>query len=329
LPLLYGERFGAYGRTTVNTPLLPARLPGRVARQRGGASVLVLSVLIAGMAGALGTSRVEAAEAAGDVALDPGARRPEARVEASPARLEHGKSQFEAVCGPCHGAGARGGRNGAPDLLASDLAQGPVERFSEFVARGSVERGMPPFPLGASELGDMHAWLASLAAARPSRGQPTIALVGDADRGRAWFEGAGRCAQCHSVAGDLRGIGARYPARVLQGRIVLPRGNGVHPGLIALGVRIPGVTDGAAVADSPRTVTVGGPGREAVTGQLLAISDFDVALRDADGRYRSFVRNGAIPRVVIHDPAQPHIDMLGHLPDDALHDLTAYLASLK
>jgi mono/diheme cytochrome c family protein len=289
----------------------------------------VASALLATFAGALAPSWVAAAEAVGDAAPDPGARRPEARVDASPERLEHGKTQFESVCGACHGAGARGGRNGAPDLLASDLAQGPVERFSEFVTRGSVERGMPPFPLGDTALNEIHVYLASLAAARPSRGKPTIALVGDAGRGRLYFEGAGRCAQCHSVTGDLRGIGARYPARVLQGRIVLPRGNGVHPGLIALGVRIPGVTDGAAVKDSPRTVTVGGPGRGAVTGQLLAISDFDVALRDANGHYRSFVRNGATPRVVIHDPAQPHIDMLGRMSDDTLHDLTAYLASLQ
>ena len=135
--------------------------------------------------------------------------------------------------------------------------------------------------------------------------------------------------QCHSAAGDLHGIGSRYPAKVVQGRLVLPRGNGVHPGLLALGVRIPGITDGVTVKDAPRTVIVRARGHNAVSGVLIAISDFDVSLRTAEGQYVAFGRNAGDPEVTITDPARAHVDALGHMSDDTIHDLTAYLMSLR
>ncbi|MEO8315118.1 MAG: c-type cytochrome, partial [Pseudomonadota bacterium] len=243
--------------------------------------------------------------------------------------LSRGKAQFEALCGACHGAGARGGRNGAPDMLISQVAQGDPVRFGEYVARGSPDRGMPPFLLDAGRLTEIQAHLKSLATSASRRGAVEPAIVGDADRGRAYFEGAGHCIQCHSASGDLRGIGARLPVRVIQGRIVLPRGSGVHPGLLQLGVKIPGVTQAVPVKDSPPTVTVQESGGVPLHGELLAISDFDVALRDAQGRYRSFERHGDRPTVTVHDPAQAHVDALGRVPDGVIHDLTAYLVTLR
>ena len=146
-----------------------------------------------------------------------------------------------------------------------------------------------------------------------------------------FFYGPGRCHSCHSVTADMLGIGSRYPLRVLQGRVVLPRGSGVHPGLLSLGVRIPGVTDQDPVHDSPRTVTItGAPGTHGpLTGILVSISDFEVALEDSSGRYRSFGRDGDVPRVALHDPAQAHIDRLGEFSDAQMHDVTAFLATLK
>jgi mono/diheme cytochrome c family protein len=243
--------------------------------------------------------------------------------------LDAGKAQFEATCSACHGANGRGGRGGAPDLLTSPVAMDDAARFREWVRAGSPARGMPPFPLDDPTLDSIQAHLKTLAASARRRGNREVPVVGNAERGHTYFEGAGGCNGCHSVSGDLKGIGARYTTRVLQGRIVLPRGSGVHPGLKALGVRIPGVTDEVPVNDSPRTVNVTSGNSEHLTGVLIAISDFEVVLRDADGRYRSFARHGDSPRVEIQDPAQPHIDRLGRMSDRDLHDVTAYLASLK
>jgi cytochrome c oxidase cbb3-type subunit 3 len=242
---------------------------------------------------------------------------------------EAGKARFESVCSACHGIQGRGGRGGAPDLLLSPLVAGSQDRFREFVRAGSPVGGMPGFLFDDQTLNAVQAYLRELADVARRRGTRNIAIVGNSQRGEAYFDGAGGCRQCHSVSGDLQHIGARYNPRVLQGRIVLPRGNGVHPGLLALGVRIPGVTDEIPVTDSPPTVTVTDDRGMSASGVLLSISDFEVTLRDSSGNYHSFSRHRSTPRVRIEDPARPHLDRLGQISDQDLHDLTAYLASIK
>ena len=264
-----------------------------------------------------------------EVTLDPGsAIRTPVASEVASVSLANARELFQANCSACHGANARGGRGGAPDLLLSPVVIDDARRFRESVRVGSPARGMPGFPLEDATLDGMRAHLLELANAAKRRGNREIAVVGNPGRGKTLFESAQGCSGCHSVTGDLKGVGARYSPRVLQGRIVLPRGSGVHPGLIGR-LRIPGVTDTVPVNDSPVRVTVTPVGAPEVSGEMLAISDFNVALRDAQGRYRSFPRNGDLPRVVIHDPAQPHIDRLGRLNDRDLNDLTAYLASVR
>jgi cytochrome c oxidase cbb3-type subunit 3 len=248
-------------------------------------------------------------------------------VVASPQAITSGQNLFERTCGACHGVDARGGRNGAPDLLDSNIALGATGPFAAFVRTGVPNAGMPGFALDDPSLGAIHDYLRILRSREPPRGRKTFELVGNAARGRQFFEQ--QCARCHSIQGDLQHIGTRYAPRVLQGRIVMPRGSGVNPGLLALGVHIPGVTDQVPVNDEPRRVEVRTADGRLFEGNLLRISDFDVALRDQQGQYHSFARHGARPAVTLIDPAQPHIDLLGKVPDEELHDLTAYLAAQK
>jgi hypothetical protein len=83
------------------------------------------------------------------------------------------------------------------------------------------------------------------------------------------------------------------------------------------------------VSVPPTTATVTLPSGERVTGPLIRIDDFIVTLEQADGRPRSFTRRGDVPRVEIVDPLKPHKDLLPLYTDEEIHDITAFLASLK
>jgi hypothetical protein len=62
---------------------------------------------------------------------------------------------------------------------------------------------------------------------------------------------------------------------------------------------------------------------------LERISDFEVALRDASGEYRSFNRDDAAPKVEIDDPLKAHKEMLRQYKDADIHNVTAYLVTLQ
>jgi cytochrome c oxidase cbb3-type subunit 3 len=76
-------------------------------------------------------------------------------------------------------------------------------------------------------------------------------------------------------------------------------------------------------------VTVTLPSGESVSGALLRLTDFDVMLRDESGAIRSWLREGDTPKVVVTDPLKAHYDMLTRWTDTDMHNMTAYLATLK
>jgi hypothetical protein len=71
---------------------------------------------------------------------------------------------------------------------------------------------------------------------------------------------------------------------------------------------------------TPRT----GP---AVSGTLEFVDDFTVGLRDADGYYRAFSRDSI--KLNIQDPLAGHVQLLRQYTDKNLHDMLAYLVTLK
>ncbi len=155
------------------------------------------------------------------------------------------------------------------------------------------------------------------------RGSVIAEISGDPKAGQAFFNGAGKCNTCHSVTGDLQGAGSRMNSTVLQGRMVYPRGNGGYP---AGGVV---VAPQGAKPERPRNATVTLADGTKYAGDVLAISDFIITLKDKDGVRHTFTRDGDVPKVVVTDPLQAHIDMLPKLTDKTMHDLTAYLVTLK
>lgn len=235
--------------------------------------------------------------------------------------IARAKPVFEPQCGFCHGNDARG-RAGGPDLARSlvVLADTGGKELAGFLRAGRPERGMPAFPnLTDQQIADIAEFLHErLEAARSRAATDTMAsLVGDARAGAAYFNGPGRCTACHSISGDLAGIGAKYDPPTLQGRMVNPR---------------PGGGRGQPAAVSPRaarTATVTLPNGQTVSGTLDYISEFAVTVIEESGARRTFKRDGDVPKVVVTDPLQAHFDMLRTFRDKDMQDLTAYLWTLK
>ncbi len=126
---------------------------------------------------------------------------------------------------------------------------------------------------------------------------------------------------CHSVTGDLAGIGKKYDPFSLQLRWVNPGPVPVVPG--------PAEAPALQMARGTPKVTVSLPSGETYSGALIHISDFDVSLRDPSGDLRSFARQGGLPKVVLTDPLKAHKDMLRQYTDADIHNITAYLVTLK
>jgi mono/diheme cytochrome c family protein len=219
-------------------------------------------------------------------------------------------------CQFCHGADTRGG-DGGPSLLRSSIVLD--DQNGELIA--SVVRagrpGMPKFTLTDAQIGDVAAFIHTFKAAGydESRVRPPSIVVGDPKAGEEFF--GAKCASCHSPAGDLRGIASRIAdPRMLQQTWLMPGSGGGR------GAQAP-------VTVPPTRAIVTLPSGETVEGTVDRVDDFVVSLTLPDGTHRSFRTDGDTPKVEIRDPLQPHKDLLRVYTDTDIHNVTAYLVTLK
>jgi len=240
-------------------------------------------------------------------------------------------------CIACHGLQGRGGMAGAADLTNSSIAQATDngQALKAFLAVGKPERGMPPFPVNDAQAADLSAKLRSLrptptrggAGAAPAAAIPNPnnwkgieALIGTPSAGKVYFNGpVGRCSTCHAVepgktssAPNLWGVMDKYKdVRALQNNMVLPGRAAFTP--------IP-----------PRQidVTVTYKDGRKITGGYLSISDFEVIIQ-VNGERKTIERKGGEPKVVMNDKLQHHLNLLKVYNDSDIHNLTAYLATLR
>lgn len=260
----------------------------------------------------------------------------------NPEAVKRGGGYFAISCAACHGATAKGTTTG-PDLVRSKLVEddeGGGKVLASLLREGRPEKGMPKPTLTDDQASDIAAWLFAqvYAAGTRSTYAYTNTLVGDARKGQAYFNGAGGCTACHSTSGDLAGIGAKYAAPALQGRIV-SGGAGGRGAAIGAGARAAG-PNGFTLDQTPPvvgratpTVTVRLASGESVDGVALNIDDFDIVIRDLSGRYHSWTRSSTradeFPKVEFHNPLQKHAEIARQLSDDDMHNLTAFLVTLQ
>lgn len=290
---------------------------------------------MAGAFAALAVVGFEGAAAGQDQAPPQGRRGPnfpqQQRPPGDPAVIARGRGLYRVHCTACHGGDLRGGDQGGPNLLRSEviLTDQKGENILPVVRdgrRGAVGT-MPPVALPDNDILAVAEYLHSVMAQAGRQGRPPESdkpvelnvLVGDAAAGQVYFSRA--CGRCHSPTGNLQGIATRAgDPRTLQNWWVSGgRGGGGGGG----GGR------GGDAGEGRVRVTVTVPGSRPVTGRLVRIDDFIVTLVQDDGARLSFPRDGALPKVEISDPLEPHRRLVLELTDRDMHNVTAYLATLK
>jgi len=252
------------------------------------------------------------------------------RPPGDPAVIARGKQLYGINCASCHGSDLRGGDMGGPNLLRAPtvLSDEHGELFIPIVHGSRQDKGMDPINLPDSDIVAVAEYVHSIVATSRGQGSPPPGppvtlniLVGNAQAGQAYF--AAKCASCHSATGDLAGIGSRISdPKALQDAWV-----GGSAGAGARGGGAGGGRGGGA-ANVP-TVTVTQANGQKVEGTLVRYDDFIVVLKLPDGTERSIRRDGDTPKVEVHDPQDAHRKLLPTYTDKDIHDVTAYLVTLK
>jgi cytochrome c oxidase cbb3-type subunit III len=227
-----------------------------------------------------------------------------------PVAAQKGEPLFKQNCATCHGEKARGAQG--PNLVRSVvvLHDEKDEEIGPVIKNGRPQGGMPPFPqLSQDDIHNIAQYIklqVELAANRGTYGQTYAGqkneVSGDVKEGQKFFEA--NCVACHSATGDMAKIGAKFPqASVMQSRFIWPASRG------------------------PAQATVTTPSGEVVTGSVVKLDDFDVAIRDSKGEYRYWPISEV--KVQVTDKLQGHRSLLAKYTDADLHNITAYLETLK
>jgi mono/diheme cytochrome c family protein len=254
------------------------------------------------------------------------------------AQVARGEKTFGEKCASCHRANARGGTGkgiAEVDLLRSPMVLDDLggREIGEFLKFGRPEKNMPKFDLTSEQNSDIAAFLHRQIVAASERGtyQRLNVLSGDPKAGEAFFNGpVGKCSTCHSATGDMKGLAAKSnnDASTIQGLIVGGGAAGGRGGR-GRGAAAAPADDAAAPSKTAITATVTTKSGEKFTGRPVQVTDFIVVIQPSSGPIKSFVRQDDWPKVELHNPLQPHIDLLPKYTDADIHNLAAYLVSLK
>jgi cytochrome c oxidase cbb3-type subunit III len=224
--------------------------------------------------------------------------------------VKRGQAQFAQTCAFCHGPDATGGAEG-PNLMRSGLVRHDDggKLIGSVIRDGRPKKGMPAVPLSETQIADVVAYLhwrlmeSDLTSPpNPREYSLKLLLTGNADAGKAFFNGEGQCNRCHSPSGDLAGIANKYTPADLQARFLYP-------------------------SEVPKVAVVTTTSGQQLKGTLAYQDPFTIAIKDADGWYHSWPANDV--KLQIHDPVTAHLELLHKYRNADMHNLFAYLETLK
>jgi cytochrome c oxidase cbb3-type subunit 3 len=227
--------------------------------------------------------------------------------------VQQGAALFRQDCSFCHGRDATGGESG-PDLTRSKLVAADVngDKIASVIRNGRPEKGMPPFERTDQQIASLVAFIHAQKAALALGGRrgnggrkgvdPEDLQTGNAGAGKTFFEGTGGCAGCHSPSGDLAGIASRYKGLELEEQMLYPR-------------------------HAKSKVTVALTSGQEISGTLAYLDEFTVGLTNAEGVYQSWRTRDV--RYQVDAAVEAHVDLFSKYTDDDVHNLMAYLQTLK
>lgn len=224
-------------------------------------------------------------------------------------QVQAGGALFRQDCSFCHGRNAGGGESG-PDLTRSKLVAQDVngDKIGAVVRYGRPDKGMPRFDRSDEQIASLAAFIHTqrnnmLTKVGGRKGvDPSDLQTGNADAGKQYFDGPGGCAKCHSPTGDLSGIASRYQGLQLEERMLYPK----H-------------------VKSKVTVTLASG--QTVTGVLEYLDEFTVGLIDETGTYHSWRSRDV--QYKLDEPVKAHVALFSKYTDADIHNLMAYLQTLK
>ena len=223
-----------------------------------------------------------------------------------------GGALFQQNCAFCHGRDAMGGETG-PDLTRSKLVLSDVNgsKIGQVMSEGRTngDKKMPAFRFSGPETSSLAAFIhARVAAADAMKGgrrgvEVSDLQTGNAEAGKLYFNGGGGCVKCHSPRGDLAGVATRFEGLQLEERML-------YPGRSAR-----------------TTVTVTLRSGRKITGSLAYRDEFTIGMKEQDGTYRSWPTENV--KYTIDSPAEAHVKLFSRYTDDDIHNLMAYIQTLR
>jgi mono/diheme cytochrome c family protein len=266
------------------------------------------------------------------------------------AAAERGKALWSAQCITCHGTNARGTDSG-PNLVRSDTANydrfaiKPGDVLGPFLKKGHPTQSGKPSASFTDEEVDALANFIRRNINETMRGSPTYivlpenVLTGDVKVGEADFQEF-NCGQCHNGnQRNLNGIATRINnPQTLQGMVLYPgaaggRGGRGGPGGGRGGAPAAPTGNGNPPGPQPPNplamkVTITRPGGTPITGTLVDQDAFFLTYSDSSGTLQT-LRKTPDMKITTENPMQWHADFADRVSDKQMHDLTAYLWSLK
>ncbi|CAN5703001.1 hypothetical protein BH10ACI4_BH10ACI4_08140 [soil metagenome] len=223
-------------------------------------------------------------------------------------QIDAGGVLFLQNCAFCHGKDTGGGESG-PDLTRSKLVTGDKagEAIGVVIRNGRIEKGMPKFNLPDSDILNLTAFIHSqqdkaMSQTGTRKGVDESDLkTGNAEAGRKYFEGVGGCTKCHTST-TLAGVATRYTGLRLEEQMLYPR-------------------------DVKSKVTVKTRNGKTYAGILEYQDEFTIGLKDASGAYFSWPVETVTFQV--EKPVEEHVTAMIKYADDDIHNVLAYIQTLK